>query len=222
MPASTRRALVVIDVQNEYVDGGLLIEYPPVQQSLAHIGRAMDAARAAGVPVVVVQNFAPPSSPLFARGSQGAQLHPVVATRARDHHLEKTLPSAFAGTDLERWLADNGIDTLTLVGYMTHNCVDSTAKHALHAGFKVEFLHDASGSVPYANRAGFASAETIHRSFSIVLQSRFAAVLGTQEWVDLLQSGAQPERDSIHQSHLRGLQQASGHRPDVAKSACRA
>lgn len=76
-----RRALIVIDVQNEYVSGDLPIEYPDVQTSLANIGRAMDAARAAGVPVVIVQNFAPADSPLFARGSNGAELHPVVSER---------------------------------------------------------------------------------------------------------------------------------------------
>ena len=38
-----RRALVVIDVQNEYVTGDLPIEFPNVQSSLANIGRAMDA-----------------------------------------------------------------------------------------------------------------------------------------------------------------------------------
>ncbi|WP_414695206.1 isochorismatase family protein, partial [Paraburkholderia sp.] len=54
MSANPRRALVVIDVQNEYVSGDLLIEYPPIETSLANIGRAIDAARAAGVPVVVV------------------------------------------------------------------------------------------------------------------------------------------------------------------------
>lgn len=52
-----RRALIVIDVQKEYFTGGsLLIEYPPVEQTLPNIGRAMDVAQAAGIPVVVVQH----------------------------------------------------------------------------------------------------------------------------------------------------------------------
>ena len=51
MSANPRRALVVIDVQNEYVSGDLPIEFPPIDTSLANIGRAMDAARAAGVPL---------------------------------------------------------------------------------------------------------------------------------------------------------------------------
>lgn len=196
-----RRALIVIDVQNEYVTGDLPIEFPDVQTSLANIGRAIDAAHAAGVPVVVVQNVAPATSPLFARGSVGAALHSVVGSRAHDHFVEKSLPSAFAGTDLADWLAAREIDTLTITGYMTHNCDASTIIHALHAGLAVEFLHDATGSVPYDNSAGFASAEEIHRVFSVVLQSRFAAVASTDAWIAAITGGAPLERGNIHASN---------------------
>ncbi len=121
MSQAPRRALIVIDVQNEYVSGNLLIEYPPVSESLANIGKAIDAGNAAGIPVVVVQNDAPATSPLFAIGSPGWELHSVVASRRHEHQVNKTLPSAFAGTDLAQWLAQHEIDTLSVVGYMTHN-----------------------------------------------------------------------------------------------------
>ena len=202
-----RRALVVVDVQNEYDDGGLHIEYPPVAGSLQNIGKAMDAARAAGIPVIVVQQSSPVDAPLFATGSHGWQLHEVVASRPRDHYLRKTLPSAFAGTDLGDWLKQHDIDTLAVVGYMTHNCNDTTIKHAFDTGLAAEFLMDASGSVSYANHAGFASAEEIHRVFAVVEQSRYAAVLGTDEWIACVTNGTLPERDTIHASHQRALAQ---------------
>ena len=133
------------------------------------------------MPVVVVQNFAPASAPIFARGSAMAELHETVASRPRAHYVEKSLPSAFAGTDLADWLTAHDIDTIVIAGYMTHNCDDSTVKHAVHAGLAVEFLVDATGAVPYENSAGRASAEEIHRVFTVVMQSRFAAVLGTDD-----------------------------------------
>jgi nicotinamidase-related amidase len=204
-----RRALVVIDVQNEYVTGDLPIEFPNVQSSLANIGRAMDAARAASVPVVVVQNFAPAGSPLFARGTPAAELHPVVAGRERDHYVEKSLPSAFAGTDLAQWLAEQEIDTLTVVGYMTHNCDASTIVHALHADFAVEFLSDASGSVPYENSEGFASAQEIHRVYCVVLQSRFASVADTDTWLAALAAGEPLERSTIYASNQAARRRAA-------------
>jgi nicotinamidase-related amidase len=204
-----RRALIVIDVQNEYVDGNLLIEYPDVNVSLANIGRAMDAAGKHGVPVVVVQNFAPASAPVFARGSAMAELHETVTSRPRAHYVEKSLPSAFAGTDLADWLAKNDIDTIVIAGYMTHNCDDSTVKHAVHAGLAVELLADATGAVPYENRAGKASAEEIHRVFTVVMQSRFAAVLSTDEWLAALESGEPPARDNIFASNQRAVNSAA-------------
>jgi nicotinamidase-related amidase len=200
-----RRALIVIDVQNEYVTGGLQIQYPPVNTSLRHIARAMDGARAAGIPVIVIQQTSPADAPLFAIGTPGWELHETVAKRPHDHYQRKPLPSAFAGTDLADWLAEHQIDTLTVVGYMTHNCDDTTVKHAFDRGLQVEFLHDASGTVPYANRAGFASAEEIHRVYSVVQQSRFAAVLSTDEWLECVATGSVPERDTIHASHQRAL-----------------
>lgn len=193
----TRRALIVIDVQNEYVTGDLPIEYPPIEQSLANIGQAMDAACGAGVPVLVVQHTAPAGAPIFDKGTHGWELHPVVAGRQYDHYIEKHKASTFTGTGFAAWIAANGIDTLTIVGYMTHNCNVSTINHAYHDGLALEYLHDASGSLPYANRAGQASAEEIHRSFSVVLQSNFAAVMSTAEWIDALHGAPAPAVEGI-------------------------
>lgn len=200
MSKAPRRALIVIDVQNEYLTGNLPIEYPDVQQSLGNITRAMDAARAHGMPIVVVQQLAPVDSPLFARGSHNGALHPAVAQRPHDHRVEKWLPSALAGTDLGPWLQARDIDTLVVVGYMTHNCNDSTIRQAVHEGWQVEYLHDASGAPSYRNRAGAASAEEIHRVFCVVLQSRFAAVMSTDEWLQVLDGSTEPERGSIYAS----------------------
>lgn len=82
---SNRRALIVIDVQNEYVTGNLPIEFPDIHLSLANIGKAMDAAKEAGIPIIVAQQFAPAGSPVFAQGSTGWELHEVVRSRTWDH-----------------------------------------------------------------------------------------------------------------------------------------
>jgi len=198
---TARRALIVIDVQNEYFDGNLQIEYPPVSDSLPKIVRAMDAATAAGIPVIVIRQDSPSDAPAFAEGSHGWTLHAEVDRRHRDVLFGKPLPSAFAGTDLGEWLQARGIDTLTVVGYMTHNCNDTTIKHAFDRGMEVEFLHDASGAVSYANRAGYATAEEIHRVFAVVEQSRFAAVLTVEEWERCLATGELPLRENILDSY---------------------
>lgn len=198
-----KRALIVIDAQNDYVKGNLPIEYPPVDLSLANIGRAMDAAKAASIQIVAVQNILPETAPFMAQGTPGAELHEVVAARGWDHYLQKNMPSAFHKTDLEAWLRERAIDTIAIVGYMTHNCDLSTVVEGMHQGFAVELLSDATGSLPYANRAGSATAEEIHRVMAVVMQARFAAVMSTEEWIGIVASGDRPERDTIHASNKR-------------------
>lgn len=201
--SSPRRALLVIDVQNDYFEGTLPIAHPPVAQSLPNILQAMDAAQAHGVPVLVVQHTAPAQAPVFADGSAGWALHPQVAARPHARLLRKTRPSVFADTDLAAWLQAQAIDTLTVAGYMTHNCNASTVYEAFHRGLAVEVLGDASGALPYANAAGQASAEEIHRVFGVVFHSNFAAVADTAQWIAAVQAGQPLPRDGVLQSNRR-------------------
>ncbi|MBV8659505.1 MAG: cysteine hydrolase [Burkholderiales bacterium] len=205
MSNQVKRALIVIDVQNEYFTGNLKIEYPDVNVSIRNINRAMDAAKAAGIPIVVVQHVAPETAPIFARGSEGYALHPSVAERGHDHWVEKTMASALTGTDLGDWLHGQGVNTLSIVGYMTHNCNDSTARQATHEGWKVELLHDASGSLPYKNAIGVATAEEIHRVFTIVMHTGFAAVVSTDEWLQAVEQGLPLQADSVYLSNQRAI-----------------
>jgi nicotinamidase-related amidase len=200
------RALIVIDVQNDYDAGGALeIRHPPFSQTIVNVGRAMDAASAAGIPVIKIRMDLPATARAFAEGSHGHQFHPVVASRPHDALFPKTLPSAFTGTGLEEWLRTHGIDTVTVIGYMTHNCDLSTVIHALHMGFQVEILSDATGSLPYANAAGQASAEEIHRVILVVMQARFAAVTTTASWIDHVADGTRPAGDNVLDSYRRAL-----------------
>lgn len=200
-----RRALVVIDVQNEYFEGGgLPIEHPPVAQTLPNITAAMDAATKAGVPVVVVRHHSPAGAPVFQAGTPTGELHEEVARRPRDHLVTKSFPSVFTKTDFADWLQARGIDTVAVTGYMTHNCVASTIFEGLHRGLAMEYLHDASGALPYANAAGRASAEEIHRVFSVVFHSNFAAVVPIANWIAAVRAQQPLRRDNPVFSNRRG------------------
>jgi len=182
----TKRALLVIDVQNEYFAGGQL----PVTHPHAHLDnilKVMDAARGAGVPVVVIQHtFPQPELPFFKRGTSGWELHPEVAARPRDHWIEKNLPGSFTGTDLEAWLRDREIDTVTVAGYMSHMCCDTTARQAAHLGLAVEFLGDATGTLAVANSAGAVGAEEMHRAILCAQQMMISEVLDSAAWTGRL------------------------------------
>jgi nicotinamidase-related amidase len=173
----------VIDVQNEYFTGNLPIAYPA--GSFTNILAAMDEADAQSIPMAVVRHTAPDeASPVFRLRSQGWELHPLVYSRHRDILIEKQLPGSFTNTDLEGWLRRNDLDTITIAGYMTQMCCDTTAREAVHRGFSVEFLSDATGTLAFSNKAGAATAEEIHRATLVTMASRFAEVLTTEEWID--------------------------------------
>jgi len=182
MSANSNRALLVIDVQNEYFSGKLPVTHPV--NSLPKILHAMDAAHDRGVKVVLIQHAAPePDAAVFRKGSKEWELHPEVAARPHDVLIHKSLPGSFTGTDLECRLREKGIDTVVIAGYMTQMCCDTTARQAMHMGFSVEFLSDGTGTLAIKNDAGEVSAEELHRAILVTQQMRFSKVLKTEDWI---------------------------------------
>ncbi len=178
-------ALLVIDVQNEYFTGKLPITFP--HGSIVNILQAMDAAHAARMPVVVIQHANRASgAATFVPGTQGWELYPDVKKRLHDVLIEKALPGSFTGTTLEAWLKERNIDTVTIAGYMTQMCCDTTARQAFHRGYTVKFLSDATGTLAITNRAGSVSAEDLHRAILVTQQMRFSQVMTTAEWIQSL------------------------------------
>jgi nicotinamidase-related amidase len=182
------RALLVIDVQNEYFTGKLKVTHP--NGALDNILKAMDAAESLHMPIVVIQNSSPfPESPVFRRNSPEWVLHPEIERRPSSLLMEKNLPGSFTDTGLESFLRKRQIDTVTISGLMTHICCDTTSRQAFHLGFKVEFLSDATGTLSLDNSAGSVTAEDLHRTVLVVQQARFGTVMSTETWIALIGSG---------------------------------
>jgi nicotinamidase-related amidase len=96
------------------------------------IVRAVDAAAAAGIPIAAVQHSAGEGAPVFAPGTPEFELHPDIERRRTDtwKGVIKQYGSVYAGTDLADWLRGHDIDTVTLVGHMTNNCILASAVEA--------------------------------------------------------------------------------------------
>lgn len=203
---SPRRALIVIDVQQQYFDGVLAIEHPPRDRSVAQIARAVDAASERGIPVVVVQHELPEGAPVFAAGSGSQQLHSEIARRAdrASKRVSKQFGSVFADTDLLEWLCAEGVDTVTLTGYMTNNCVLASAAAAEPLSLSVEVLSDATGAIPLSNGAGSATASQVHETLMTLLDSNWAAVTTTDAWVEALQADSALEGGNLVESAMAG------------------
>lgn len=176
-----KRALLVIDVQREYFDGALPISHPVGH--LENILAVMDRAAESKIPTVVIRHHqADPESPIFRLNSDMWQLHDEVQQRPRDVLIDKQLPGSFTKTKLRDWLKEVGADTLSIAGYMTHMCCDTTARQAFHHGYKVEFLRDATGTLTVENEAGKATAEQLQTSILVAQQMFISEVINNDDW----------------------------------------
>jgi nicotinamidase/pyrazinamidase len=146
-----KRALLIIDFQNDFVPGGAL----PVPEGDAIAPRVAELLNSVEFELVVAtrdwhpadhNSFAAqggPWPPHCVQGTEGAELHPSLDRAKVDvvinagYRPELEGYSGFEETDLEEVLRDHGIDSLTVVGLATDYCVRATALDALRAGFEV-------------------------------------------------------------------------------------
>lgn len=136
-------AVLVIDVQAGLFDG-LIDSVPPPHDGLAVIDRInalTDRARAASVPVVLIQHER--AEGFLAHGSASWQLQPRLTVADSDLRLRKTTPDSFLRTELAERLAAWGTRTLVVCGYATEFCVDTTVRRAAALGFDVVLAADA-------------------------------------------------------------------------------
>jgi nicotinamidase-related amidase len=201
-----RRALILVDVQQEYFAGPLEIRFPPHASSLPRITTAIDAAIDAGVPIAAFQHSAGEGAPVFAPGTEGFELHPEIERRRRDDwtSITKHFGTVFAGTDLLAWLREHDVDTITLVGYMTNNCILASAAEAETHGLAAEVLSDATGAIAISNAAGSVDAETVHTTLLALLNSNFAAVGTTDEWTGAVSAGTPLPKSDLGSSAVAG------------------
>lgn len=140
---STRRALIVIDLQNDYFPDGA---YPlwNTEAVLARTLEAIHVAQAHHVPVIFVVHVAPEkpgSAPFLTAGTHGAEIHPQLLAAAPDAILVTKLNAdSFYNTRLEETLDRLGVEELFICGMMTQNCVTHTAISKSAEKFKVSVL----------------------------------------------------------------------------------
>jgi nicotinamidase-related amidase len=143
----SKPALVVIDVQNDYFEGGAFPLWN-AEPTLAATERAIQMARTKHMPIVFVQHVPTGPAPFFNHGTEGAKLHERVrAAVSNSPVVTKQHADAFEGTTLHETLQALDADELIICGMMTQNCVTHTAVSRRADDYrKVTVLTDASTS----------------------------------------------------------------------------
>ena len=145
-----KKALLVIDVQNDYFPEG---QFPlwNTENTLKNIQAAQNKAQAQNSLVVHIQHIADPAlglSPFFNAGTVGAEIHPELLQSAPDAPVvQKHFADSFEQTELASILADHQIEELFICGMMTQNCVSHTAISKAAEKYKVTILTDCCTTV---------------------------------------------------------------------------
>lgn len=179
-PASvSHSALVLIDCQNTYREGIMQLE--GVEPALVECQSLLNRYRNAGRPVIHIQHDAGPGTPYDVRDSIGA-IADLVAPREGEPVVVKNYPSSFEKTNLDELLKGYGVEELALVGFMTHVCVNSTARAAFNHGYRATVIGNATATRSLPNPSGGAvSAKDLHEASLAALNDIFAVVVPTPD-----------------------------------------
>jgi nicotinamidase-related amidase len=138
-----KSALLIIDVQQALCSG----EWAAfeIDRVVDRINEVSARARAAGVPVVLIQHEEPEGPLQF--DSEGWQLYERLEAVEDDFVVRKTAPDSFHETDLDDLLQEEGVDALVVCGLQSDFCVDTTIRRALGLGYPVTLISDAHSTL---------------------------------------------------------------------------
>jgi len=170
-------ALIMIDCQNTYTEGVMKLE--GADDALVEAKKLLDAARAAKRPILHIQHDAGPGTPYDVSAPIG-KIADVVAAQGEEPVLTKNVPSSFTGTDLHERLQKLECKELILAGFMTHMCVNSTARAAFELGYRVTVVGGATATRALPGSAGaVVDAKTLKASSLAEISDMFAVVVDT-------------------------------------------
>ena len=175
------RALLVIDIQNDYFPGGKMALEGP-EAAAAHAASALAKFRERGWPVIHVRHLSlRPGSTFFLPRTEGAEIHASVRPLDGETVLEKNFPNSFRGTELDGRLKRAGVGELVVAGMMTHMCVDASVRQAADLGYKVTLLGDACATRAQSFGGENVPARQVHAAFLAALNGFYAKVIPTHE-----------------------------------------
>lgn len=153
-------------------------------EALGEAKRLLDAARAAGRPVIHIQHDAGVGTPYDINAPIG-RIADLVRPEGDELVIVKNYPNSFAQTDLhEKLQAMGGTKELVLAGFMTHMCVNSTARAAFELGYRCTVVADATATRALPSKAapggtGVVGAKALKEATLSEIEDMFAVVVPT-------------------------------------------
>ncbi|WP_235042128.1 cysteine hydrolase family protein [Vreelandella profundi] len=180
----TNRAIIVVDIQNEYFPGGKLV-LEGIEQAATNAAKVIEHARSAKDLVVYFRHeSADANAPLFTPDTQAVTVHSIVAPLESEKVLMKHFPNSFLNTGLKELLDQQGIEEVVVIGAMSHMCIDATSRAASDFGYKTTIIHDACATMDLEFADVKVPAHQVHASIMAALEFGYGKVITTGQYIE--------------------------------------
>ncbi|MFM6971979.1 MAG: cysteine hydrolase family protein [Rhodoluna sp.] len=174
------KALLVIDIQNDYFPGGKM-ELVGSVEAAKNAALIQQHFRSQGLPIIHVQHIAiKPNATFFLPNTEGVKIYDSVKPVGEEQTITKHFPNAFRETELKATLERLQITDLTVVGMMTHMCIDTSVRAASDLGFKVSLVGDACATKNLTFDGLEVTAENVQAAYLAAIDGSFATVVKTE------------------------------------------
>lgn len=183
LPLNT--ALIIIDVQKGFDDS----KWGKRNNFFAekNIAKLLSKWRKKGKPVFHIKNDSTETNSPLQPHLPGNEIKDLVKPKKDEPVIIKNVNSAFIGTDLQKRLKQQHINTLVFVGLTTDHCVSTTIRMGRNLGFTCYVVSDATATF---ERKGFNgkqyAASKIHELALVSLHGEFATVIDTENLIALI------------------------------------
>ena len=182
-----KQALLLIDIQNDYFDGGTM--------TLVNADRAsknakllLEAFRSKKLPVIHIQHIATKAdATFFLPETFGVEIHKNVRPVADEKVIVKHFPNSFRETELLDVLREHEITDLIVAGMMTHMCIDATTRAAKDLGYNCTLIGDACATRNLEINGETVKAADVHNAFLAALNITYATVTTAKDRIQFLQ-----------------------------------
>lgn len=177
------KALLIIDIQNDYFEGGKMPLVTP-EAAAQNAKKILTDFRLKKLPVIVVQHIAArPEAGFFLPNTYGAEIHVSVKPLETEKVVIKHFPNSFKDTDLYEYLHKLDIKDLVICGMMTHMCIDATTRAAKDLGYNCTIIGDACATRNLEIFDQKTNANEVQNSFLAALNYFYAKVTTADQYL---------------------------------------
>jgi nicotinamidase-related amidase len=180
------KALLIIDIQNDYFKNGKM-ELVGSEKASKNAKLLVEKFRNENLTIIHIQHVATsPNATFFLPNTEGVKIHKNVKPKGAEKIIIKHYPNSFRETELFDFLKNKDVSELIICGMMTHMCIDTTTRAAYDLGFDCIVIGDACATKNLELNGDKVNSKNVQIAYLSALDGTFAVIQKTTEFIGLL------------------------------------